>query len=47
MVYFVVVHYDVVDLLQVDFLLQTADELTVVGLPYGVDERNLLVADEI
>ena len=46
-VYLVVLHHDVVNLFQVYLLLQSTDELAVVGLPDSVDERRLLVAHQI
>ena len=47
MVDFIVVHHDEIDVFQVYLLLQAADELLVVGLPYGVDERHFLVAYKV
>ena len=47
MVNLVVVHDDVVYLLEVYLLFQSTDKLFVVGLPDSVDERHFLVADEI
>ena len=45
-VYLIMIHNDIVYLVQVDLPFQSAYELLVVGLPYGVDERGLLVSDE-
>ena len=47
MVYLVVVHHDIVYLLQVNLLFQTTHELFVVWLPNGVNQSHLLVANEI
>ena len=47
MVNLVVIHDDIVDVFEIDFLLEPRNEFTVVGFPHGIDERHFLVADEI
>src|SRR3712207_8485601 len=43
MVYLVVVHHDVVDVLQIDYLFESLDKLAVVRAPHRVDEHILFV----
>ena len=47
MVNLVVIHDNIVDVFEIDFLLEPRNEFTVVGFPHGIDERHFLVADEI
>ena len=46
-VHLVVIHDDVVNLLKVYLLLQTADKFAVVGLPDGVNQHDFFVANKI
>ena len=47
MVYLVVVHHDVVDVLQVDDLFEPLDKFAVVRAPHRVDEHILFVLNQI
>ena len=47
MVVFIVVHDDIVDVFEVDFLLQVSDEFVVKGFPDRIHEDRLFIADQV
>ena len=46
-VVFIVVHDDIVDVFEVDFLLQVSDEFVVKGFPDRIHEDRLFIADQV
>ena len=44
---FIVIHDDIIDVIEVDFALQVSDKFFIKGFPYGVHQNGLRIADQV